>query len=606
MTTVRPQPLSEGRFQLLEIIGEGGMATVYRAFDQRLQRPRAIKILSPAFAQRPALRRRFLSEAQTMANLEEARVVRVFDTGEDGDRVFIVMELVEGGSLVDRVKLHGPLPAKMACEVLIDLCESLHGAHENNVIHRDIKPHNVLLTRNGELRITDFGIAQVQHDNDVGMTRTGAVLGTWGFMAPEQKTNAKQVDARADIYSCGATLWSLLKNDTPPELFMGDSEPEWFADVPEPLAEVIRRSTRYRREERYPTARSMGDALRTVLPMLPENPDDTPPLVPRLPERPSNAEIVDTFAQLAGESRAIDPVATESRGRPTRAGYEGTMVPDAVQAGGTISLNDEPALRDPHLVRAETPEQRLFRSRLPIVVGALVALAVAAVVVVVIAPQIAPFPTIPLPPPSGTANPLVSTGPVVPEGTGITGQTDGTTVAGTDAATDGAAVAPVEPVNPDAGKVPTKVEPKVETKVEPKIDATGAVPPTPDRIEPKVDKVDAVSPPPGDDHPPVSVTKVAPGKLSTTAPSTAGIGGTVPVTANIGGRYTVKLYYRGIGAGAFREKAMKGATTTYSASFTVDDTMSEGIEYFVAATDVSGNTVRDGNAMKPLRIAVAQ
>lgn len=603
MTTVRPQPLSEGRFQLLEIIGEGGMATVYRAFDQRLQRPRAIKILSPAFAQRPALRRRFLSEAQTMANLEEARVVRVFDTGEDGDRVFIVMELVEGGSLVDRVKLHGPLPAKMACEVLIDLCESLHGAHENNVIHRDIKPHNVLLTRNGELRITDFGIAQVQHDNDVGMTRTGAVLGTWGFMAPEQKTNAKQVDARADIYSCGATLWSLLKNDTPPELFMGDSEPEWFADVPEPLAEVIRRSTRYRREERYPTARSMGDALRTVLPLLPENPDDTPPLVPRLPERPSNAEIVDTLAQLAGESRAFEPSATGSSGRPTRGGHEGTMVPDAMPAGGTISLNDEPARRDPHIVRAETPEQRLFRRRLPVIVGSLVALAVAAIVVVVIAPQIAPFPTIPLPPPSGTANPLVSTAPAVTEVAGTEGTAEGSTDGGVSAAKDAAvvpeAVAQIEPGKPGESKVAAKVE----TKVEPKIDATAA---TPDRIEAKVEKIEVPTPQPDKAGPTVSVTKLAAGKLSTSAPSTAGLGGTVPVTANIGGRYTVKLYYRGLGAGAFREKAMKGATTTYSATFTVDDSMSEGIEYFVAATDVSGNTVRDGNAMRPLRIAVAQ
>ena len=199
MSSVRPQPLAEGRFQLLEVIGEGGMATVYRAFDQRLQRPRAIKILSPAFSQRPALRRRFLSEAQTMANLENARVVRIFDMGEDGDRVYIVMELIEGGSLVDRVRAHGPLPPRMAARVTIELCEAIQAAHEAGVIHRDIKPHNVLLTNGGELRITDFGIAQVQTDDKAGVTRTGAVLGTWGFMAPEQKSNAKSVDARADI-----------------------------------------------------------------------------------------------------------------------------------------------------------------------------------------------------------------------------------------------------------------------------------------------------------------------------------------------------------------------------------------------------------------------
>ena len=586
MTTVRPQPLSEGRFQLLEIIGEGGMATVYRAFDQRLQRPRAIKILSPAFAQRPALRRRFLSEAQTMANLEEARVVRVFDMGEDGERVFIVMELVEGGSLVDRVKLHGPLPSKMACEVLIDLCESLHGAHENNVIHRDIKPHNVLLTRNGELRITDFGIAQVQHDNDVGMTRTGAVLGTWGFMAPEQKTNAKQVDARADIYSCGATLWSLLKNDTPPELFMGDSEPEWFADVPEPLAEVIRRSTRYRREERYPTARAMGDALRTVLPLLPDNPGDTPPLVPRLPERPSNADIVDTFAQLAGESRAIEGPLNEPK-LPN----QGTMIPDSGVASGTISLNDERGIPDGDLVQLESREQRIFRSRLPLIVGGLVALAVAAAVVFVVAPQIVTPPTLPLPPSNGAAYPLVFTQPEGPPAA-----PDAPSTPPNDVAKDAADVTPL--AEPPVVS-PTKV---VEAEVPIRIPATVEAPVKPPPAELGPTPVANHSP----DTPTVTVTKVGAGKLSTSAPDTAGIGGTVPVSATIGGKYTIKLYYRGVGAGAFREKAMKGAGTTYAASFTVDDSMSSGIEYFVAAADPSGNVVRDGNAMKPLRIVVAQ
>lgn len=578
MTTVRPQPLSEGRFQLLEIIGEGGMATVYRAYDQRLQRPRAIKVLSPAFSQRPALRRRFLSEAQTMANLEEARVVRIFDTGEDGDRVFIVMELVEGGSLVDRVKLHGPLPAKMAAEVVIELCESLHGAHENNVIHRDIKPHNVLLTRNGELRITDFGIAQVQHDNEVGHTRTGAVLGTWGFMAPEQKTNAKQVDARADIYSCGATLWALLKNDTPPELFMGDSEPEWFEDIPHPLAEVIRQSTRYRREERYPSARAMADAIKAILASLPDDPADTPPLVPRLPDRPSNADILDTMAQLAGEPRAAKP--------------DGTMVPDAAPSPGTISIDEQASAPPTGVIKAKSREQRLFRQRLPFVVAALVAVAVASIVVLVVAPTLVPLPVFPLPPQSGSANPLVEptapvlTEPTQPEPSAAMGSPSEQPAA--DPAASPAPTQPTAPVAPAAQTSPSKAETKAETPTESKAPAPVAV-----------------EPPPVPEAPTVTITKVSNGKLATSAPQTAGLGGTVPVSATIGGKYTLKLYYRGVGGGAFRDKAMKGSGSTYSASFTVDDSMEAGIEYFVAATDVSGATVREGSAMKPLRIAVA-
>ena len=146
-----------------------------------------------------------------MATLEESRVVRVFDMGEDEGRVYIVMELVEGGSLVDRVNAAGPLPPQLATQVAIQIAESLHVAHVAGVIHRDIKPHNILLTRSGDIRITDFGIAQVQSDASDGLTRTGAVMGTWGFMAPEQRSNAKGVDARADVFSTGATLWALMK-----------------------------------------------------------------------------------------------------------------------------------------------------------------------------------------------------------------------------------------------------------------------------------------------------------------------------------------------------------------------------------------------------------
>ena len=113
MSAPLPETLAAGRFQLLDVLGEGGMATVYRAFDRRLQRYRAIKILAPDLSKRDSLRKRFLSEAQTMATLEESRVVRIFDMGDDDGRVYIVMELVEGGSLLDRVNSGGPLPPQL-------------------------------------------------------------------------------------------------------------------------------------------------------------------------------------------------------------------------------------------------------------------------------------------------------------------------------------------------------------------------------------------------------------------------------------------------------------------------------------------------------------
>ncbi len=289
-------PIADGRFRLMDVLGEGGMATVYRAFDLRLQRPRAIKILAPHFATRPSLRRRFLAEAQTMANLEESHVVRVFDMGEDGDRVYIVMELIEGGSLLDRVEGAGPLPPRMACAVMAQVCDALHAAHGKGVIHRDIKPHNILLTRSGDVRVTDFGIAQVHTEDNPSMTRTGAVMGTWGYMAPEQKSNAKTVDARADVYAAGATLWALVRNETPPELFMADAEPGMLEGLPSQLAELVRTATRYRKEERFPTARDMAEALRSAVFRLPADPLDTPPLVhERVVNRAAEtAAIVDT------------------------------------------------------------------------------------------------------------------------------------------------------------------------------------------------------------------------------------------------------------------------------------------------------------------------
>ncbi len=563
MTSIRPQPLAEGRFQLLEVIGEGGMATVYRAFDQRLQRPRAIKILSPAFSQRPALRRRFLSEAQTMANLEETHVVRVFDMGEDGDRVFIVMELIEGGSLVDRVKAHGALPPRMATEVVISLCESLQGAHDNSVIHRDIKPHNVLLTRNGDIRITDFGIAQVQHENEPAMTRTGAVLGTWGFMAPEQKSNAKQVDARADIYSCGATLWALLKNDTPPELFMSEAEPEWFEGIPEPLVEVIRKSTRYRREERYPTARSMADALRLVLPLLPDDPDDTPSLVPKIPERPSNAESFDTMAQLIADTSSRPPPA------------EGTMVPEGAAAPVSGTINADGASDRPYVAperadfELDDPQPSRLRKLVPLVAGA-VAMLVAGTIVWVVSPSFSSVPLADEPVTDPTVEPVtIEPQAVEPP-------------------------PPVEVVTPPVEVVPPPVE-------APPITVKQHVAKTAEVVKPPPDTV--ITPPPAEST--VVVTKVATGSLSTSGPAEGRVGDTLNFSATVGGKQTVKLYYRGVGAGAFREKAMNGTNGRYAASVKVDETMTTGVQWFVQAIDPTGKIVKDGSAMSPKTISVS-
>ena len=177
-------PLEGGRYQLLEVIGAGGMATVYRAWDERLQVTRAVKILSPQLYRNTTIRHRFETEARTMARLYHTHIVGVHDVGVDGERVYIVMELVAGGSLMDHVSANGPMPVKMATEALLSLMHALKAAHASGVVHRDIKPHNIMVDHNGVLKVGDFGIAHVADEN-MSMTKTGSVMGTWGYMAPE-------------------------------------------------------------------------------------------------------------------------------------------------------------------------------------------------------------------------------------------------------------------------------------------------------------------------------------------------------------------------------------------------------------------------------------
>ena len=166
-------PLADGRYRLITVLGVGGMATVYKAFDGRLQVPRAIKILSPELGLRPSLRARFESEASMMALLEHPNIVRIYDVGADGDRAYIVMELVDGGSLLDRVKTGGKLPPNLALRVTIDMLDALGVAHKRGVVHRDIKPHNILLSSDGNLRITDF-VALQQDARHLSSRHAGA------------------------------------------------------------------------------------------------------------------------------------------------------------------------------------------------------------------------------------------------------------------------------------------------------------------------------------------------------------------------------------------------------------------------------------------------
>jgi len=261
------------------------MATVYRAYDSRLQVERAIKLLAPHLAARASIRKRFEVEASTMARLHHPNIVTVHDIGSDGNRCFIVMEMLEGGSLMGRVEKFGVLPPKMAAAITADMVEALGVAHDNGVVHRDIKPHNVLLSMDNKPKITDFGIASVQQE-DRSMTKTGAVMGTWAYMAPEQRISAKSADARADLYSSAASLYALMTGKEPFDLYTTELHEEMFKDIPPALAAIIKKGCSYKPDDRYQTGKEMTTAIRAILDELPEDPEGTPPLA--LPKDETN------------------------------------------------------------------------------------------------------------------------------------------------------------------------------------------------------------------------------------------------------------------------------------------------------------------------------
>jgi serine/threonine protein kinase len=274
----QPTSLADGRYLLVKQLGEGGMATVYRAYDQRLQVWRAVKILSPEFADKKKIAKRFEAEAQTMALLEHRNIVRVYDVGRDGaDIAYIIMELVEGGCLVDWLESNGAMPPRMAVAAVMEICEGLQAAHDKGVIHRDIKPHNVLVTLDGVCRVTDFGIARVS-DSTASQTKTGSVMGTWGYMAPEQRTDAKNVDERADVYATGATLYSLLTDRMPMDLFAADRNSSILDGVHELIVPILIKSTEYDRGDRHASMMELHAELKAIHDQLPPIEEGVEPL----------------------------------------------------------------------------------------------------------------------------------------------------------------------------------------------------------------------------------------------------------------------------------------------------------------------------------------
>jgi eukaryotic-like serine/threonine-protein kinase len=206
------EELVAGRYRVERALGHGAMSTVDLARDVELDRPVALKRLAENRARDDELRKRFLREARLAARLADPHIVRVYDVGEDGGRPFIAMEYVEGETLAELVARNGALPADDAVELGMQLCHGLAAVHRAGLVHRDVKPHNLLLREDGELKVSDFGIAFGA--DGTRLTVAGTVLGTAAYLAPEQ-ARGEDVTAAADIYATGAVLYELLTGRPP-------------------------------------------------------------------------------------------------------------------------------------------------------------------------------------------------------------------------------------------------------------------------------------------------------------------------------------------------------------------------------------------------------
>ncbi len=207
------------RYEIERELARGGMADVYLANDRQLRRKVAVKVLFPEFARDPSFVERFRREAQNAASLNHPNICAVYDWGQERGTYYIVMEYVEGRSLRDIIRAEGQIPGVAAARIAAELADALAFAHRRGVIHRDVKPGNVLITPTGQVKLTDFGIAANQFDANQGLTQTGAVMGTATYFSPEQ-AQGHPVDGRSDVYALGVVLYEMLCGVPP---FSGES-----------------------------------------------------------------------------------------------------------------------------------------------------------------------------------------------------------------------------------------------------------------------------------------------------------------------------------------------------------------------------------------------
>ncbi len=251
------------QFQFIALLGRGGMGAVYRATQLSLKRPVAIKalpgeLLADAEADFAA---RFRKEALTMAKLNHPGIVSVYESGEAGGLLYIVMEFVDGTDVGRMIHGEGRLAPELVTQLLTQVCEALHYAHEQGVVHRDLKPANLLLTREGRVKIADFGLAKHNDDALLALTKTNVAVGTPDFLAPEAWTPGTPLDGRADLYSLGVTLYQMLTGEVPRGLW---KMPSVRAGVDERFDAIIDRAMQPDREARYQSSAELRRDLEQI------------------------------------------------------------------------------------------------------------------------------------------------------------------------------------------------------------------------------------------------------------------------------------------------------------------------------------------------------
>ncbi|MBO6162439.1 MAG: protein kinase [Eubacterium sp.] len=325
---LKPGTILDERYEIIDIVGTGGMSTVYRARDNRLNRYVAVKVLKTEYANDANFVSKFRVEAQASAGLTHPNIVSVFDVSEDNGRHFIVMELVEGITLKEFINLNGRLSMDQALDFSIQIASGVEVAHEHHVIHRDIKPQNIIVAKNGNLKVTDFGIAKAATSN----TMSTAGMGSVHYISPEQARGGYS-DERSDIYSLGITMYEMVTGRVP---FEGDTNVaialmhiqneivpprQYYPDIFTSFEKIILKATQKKPERRYLTAAALIADLKRVK----ANPNIdiivAPPTVPNSPTQRISEKDIQKINDVANGT-VSDATKVVAAGTNTDNGYD--------------------------------------------------------------------------------------------------------------------------------------------------------------------------------------------------------------------------------------------------------------------------------------------